>query len=73
MRFFLSMVMEVQHFQQFFHFQNERIIFNGAKFKIKVDLKEKITERYPGEVDQGICRCGEREEYYWSLSGYSVY
>ena len=35
-------------------------MLNGAKFKIKVDLKEKITERYPGEVFQAIFRCVER-------------
>ena len=29
-------------------------MYNGAKLKIKVDIKEKITERYPGEVKQGI-------------------
>ena len=28
--------------------------FNDPKFKMKMDLKEKITERYPGEVYQGI-------------------
>ena len=28
--------------------------------KIKVDLKEKITERYLGEVYQGICRSVEQ-------------
>ena len=39
--------------------KNERNEFNGAKFKIKVDLKEKITQRYLGEVYQGICRCVE--------------
>ena len=36
-----------------------RSIFNGAKFKIKVDLKGKLTVRYSGEVYQGICRCVE--------------
>ena len=34
-------------------------IFNGAKFRIKVDLKEKLTVRYSGEVYQGICSCIE--------------
>ena len=34
-------------------------MYNDAKFKIKVDLKEKITETYPGEFYQGICRCVE--------------
>ena len=58
--------MEVQYFQQFFH---ERIIFNGAKFKIKVDLKEKITERYPGKVYQGICRCVEQRSITTALVG----
>ena len=55
------MVMEFKHFQQPFICKNERIISNGAKFKIEVDLKESITERYPGEVYQGICRCVQQK------------
>ena len=52
-------------FSNSFICKNERIIFNFAKFKIEVDLKEKITEGYPGEVYQGICRC-----VYWrSITG----
>ena len=50
-RFFLSMVMVVQH------------------FKTKVYLKEKITERYPGEVYQGISRCVERRSITRALVG----
>ena len=50
------MAMEVRHFQLF---KNERIMHNGAKFKMKVGLKE-ITERYPREVYWGICKCVEQ-------------
>ena len=46
MRFWLSTAMEVQHFSNSFINKNERITFNGANFKMKVDLKEKITKRY---------------------------
>ena len=63
MRHFLSMGMEVQHFQQLFP------IFNGAKFKIKVDLKEKLTVRYSGEVYQGIYRCVEWRSITRTLEG----
>ena len=37
--------------------KNERITFNGENSKMKVDYKENITDRYPGEVYRGICRC----------------
>ena len=47
-------------FSSLFICKNERILSHGVKFKAKVDLKEKITERYPGEVYQGISRCVER-------------
>ena len=40
--------------------KNERAISNGTKFKIKVDVKENITEGHPGEVYHWICRCVER-------------
>ena len=48
------MVMEAQHFQQLIVRMKE---LYGTKFKIRVDLKEKITEEYLGEVYQGISRC----------------
>ena len=41
-------------------------MYNSAKFKIKVDLKKKITERYPGEVYQGICRSVEQRRAFIS-------
>ena len=37
---FLSIAMEVQYNQQFIHFCKNEIMFNGAKFKMEVDLKE---------------------------------
>ena len=45
--------------------------FNGAKFKINVDLKEKITERYPGKFTSGfadVLSGGELLEPQWVLS-----
>ena len=72
MRFFLSIVVEVQHFLQFFICKSERIIFNSAKFTIKVDLKEKITKGYSGEVYQRICRCVERRSITRTLKVFSV-
>ena len=67
MRFFLSIPMKFNTFSNSFIRKNERITFDGAKFKMKVDLKE-ITERYRGEVYQGICSCVE-----WrSITGASV-
>ena len=51
--------MEVRYFKLFIHYsficKNERVLYNGAKFKMKKALKQ-ITERYPGEVYEGICR-----------------
>ena len=71
MRFFLSIVMEVQHFPAILSL-NERIMFNSAKFKIKVDLKEKITKVYLREVYQGICKCVELRSITGALMVFSV-
>ena len=35
-------------------------MYNDAKTRNKSGFKEKITEGYPGEVYQGICRCVDR-------------
>ena len=55
-------------FSNSFIYNNERTSFNGAKFKIKMDSKKKITNRYPGEIYKVICRCVERS----SITGASV-
>ena len=56
-------------FSSSFICKNERILSHGVKFKTKVDLKEKITERSPGEVYQGISRCVERRSITRALVG----
>ena len=57
MRYFSVWGWKFNIFSNSFICKNERILFNGAKFKIKVDLKEKLTVRCYGEVCQGICKC----------------
>ena len=48
-----------ENFSNSFICKNERITLDGVKFKVKMDFKKMITERYPGEVYHGICRCVE--------------
>ena len=54
MRFFSVYGVEVHYCHKFILYicKNERIKFNGAKFKMKIDSKEDSTERYPGGVYQ---------------------